>query len=124
MKCLFLLLFVSLFFNCAFATRNQLSLKVAGEDVAGYHVDIYNSHQKLVTNTEEFSLQLFNNDLSTVANIPQWKGQKWSGNKNSITLKRDAYVKEFDANLSVNVNYQVVNSNIIKKTIGLFFALA
>jgi len=28
-----------------------------------------------VTNTEEFSLQLFNLDLSTVANMQQWKGQ-------------------------------------------------
>jgi len=114
------LLIVSFFFNCAFATSNQLSLKVAGDDVAGYHVDIYNTFQLLVSNTEEFSLQLFNNDLSTVANIRQWKGQKWSGNKSSITLKRDAYIKEFDANLSISVTYQVVNANIIKKTIELF----
>ncbi len=35
----------------------------------------------LVTNTEEFSLQLFNLDLSTVANIPQWTGQEWTGNE-------------------------------------------
>jgi len=114
------LLIVSFFFNCAFATSNQLSLKVAGDDVAGYHVDIYNTLQLLVSNKEEFSLQLFNNDLSTVANIRQWKGQKWSGNKSSITLKRDAYIKEFDANLSISVTYQVVNANIIKKTIELF----
>ncbi len=114
------MLIVSFFFNCAFATSNQLSLKVAGDDVAGYHVNIYNTFQLLVSNTEEFSLQLFNNDLSTVANIRQWKGQKWSGNKSSITLKRDAYIKEFDANLSISVTYQVVNANIIKKTIELF----
>ena len=114
------MLIVSFFFNCAFATSNQLSLKVAGDDVAGYHVDIYNTLQLLVSNKEEFSLQLFNNDLSTVANIRQWKGQKWSGNKSSITLKRDAYIKEFDANLSISVTYQVVNANIIKKTIELF----
>ncbi len=63
---------------------------------------------------------MFNLDLSTVANMQQWKGQKWSGNEKSITLKRDSYVKEFDANLSVNVTYQVVSSNIIKKTIELF----
>jgi len=106
--------------NCPFAISQQLSLKVSGDDQAGFHVDIYNGDQLVVTNTEEFSLQMFNLDLSTVANIQQWKGQKWSGNEKSITLKRDSYVKEFDANLSVNVTYQVVSSNIIKKTIELF----
>ena len=106
--------------NYSFAIGQQLSLKVTGNDQTGFHVDIYNGNQLVVTNTEEFSLQMFNLDLSTVANIQQWKGQKWTGNDKSITLTRDSYVKEFDANLSVNVTYQVVNSNIIKKTIELF----
>src|SRR5450759_2050377 len=112
--CLFILL------NYPFAFSQQLSLKVAGDDQAGFHVDIYNGNQLVVTNTEEFSLQMFNLDLSTVANMQQWKGQKWSGNEKSITLTRDSYVKEFDANLSVSVTYLMVNANIIKKTIELF----
>src|SRR5665647_1789991 len=114
--------FLSLFtlLNYSVAISQQLSLKVAGDDQAGFHVDIYNDNQLVITNTEEFSLQMFNLDLSSVANMQQWKGQKWTGNEKSITLKRDSYVKEFDANLSVNVTYQVVSSNIIKKTIELF----
>jgi hypothetical protein len=112
--CLFTLL------NFSSAIGQQLSLKVAGDDQAGFHVDIYNGNQLVVINTEEFSLQMFNLDLSTTANIQQWKGKKWTGNEKNITLIRESYVKEFDANLSVNVTYQVVNSNIIKKTIELF----
>jgi len=111
--CLFTLL------NYSFAISQQLSLKVAGDDLAGFHVDIYNGNQLVVTNTEEFSLQMFNLDLSTVANM-QWNGQKWTGNERSITLQRDSYVKEFDANLFVTVTYQVVNDNMIKKTVELF----
>lgn len=112
--CLFIVL------RNSFAFGQQLSLKVAGNDQSGYHVEIYNGNHLVVTNTEELSLQLYNHDLSTVAAMEQWKGQKWTGNEKSITLKRDSYVKEFDANLSVSVTYQVVNSNIIKKTIELF----
>ena len=97
----------------------QLLLKIAGDDQDGYRVDIYNNNQLLVTSTEEFSLQLFNLDLSTVAAIQQWKGQEWSGNEKSITLKRDSYIKEFDANLSVSVTYKVINSNLIEKTVEL-----
>jgi hypothetical protein len=106
--------------NYSSAFSQQLSLKIAGDDLAGYHVDIYNGDQLVVTNTEEFSLQMFNLDLSTVANIHQWKGQEWTGNEKSIVIKRDSYIKEFDADLSVSVTYQVVSSNIIKKTIELF----
>ena len=102
------------------AVGQSLSLKVAGDDRAGYHVDIYQNNQLLVTNIAELSLQLFNQDLSTVANLPQWTGQKWSGNDKRITLQRDEYVKDFDANLSVTVTYEVVNSNVVKKTIELF----
>src|SRR5450756_1543972 len=78
--CLFTLL------NYSYAISQQLSLKVAGDDQAGFHVDIYNGNQLVVTNTEEFSLQMFNLDLSTEANMEQWKGQKWSGNEKSLSL--------------------------------------
>jgi hypothetical protein len=113
----FLFLFTILNYSSAFS--QQLSLKVAGDKVAGFHVDIYNDDKLVVTNTEEFSLQLFNLDMSTVEKMPQWTGLEWTGNEKSITLKRDSYVKEFDANLSVAITYQVVNANIVKKTIEL-----
>jgi len=108
------------FINYSFVYGQQLSLKVVGDTAAGFHVDIYNGDQLLVTNTEEFSLQLYNLDLSTVASIHQWTGDEWSGNEKKITLKRDSYIKDFDANMSVSVTYQVVNANIVKKTIELF----
>jgi len=114
-----LLLCLFSFLNYSSAFSQPLTLNVAGDGQSGYHVDIYNKSQLLVTNTEECSLQLFNSDLSTVANIKQWKGSSWTGDEQHITLKRDAYIKEFDANLSVSVSYQVVNANIVKKTIAL-----
>ena len=106
-------------FNASSATSQSLSLSVAGDGLAGFHVDIYNGPQKLLTNTEEFSLQLFNLDLSTEA-IMEWTGESWSGNEKRITLKRETYIKEFDANLSVNVTYEVINDHVVKKTVELF----
>ena len=99
----------------------QLKLKVAGNEAIGFYVEIYNGNKLVLNNTEEFSLQLFNYDLSTNSNI-KWSGQKWTGNDTAITLFRDSYIKDFDANLSISVSYQVVNSNIIKKKVEMFQA--
>ncbi|MFA6403346.1 MAG: hypothetical protein WCX31_17240 [Salinivirgaceae bacterium] len=117
---------LSIFSLClvAFLIQNQafsqkLSLKIAGDSTSGFHVYIYNYDSRIVTDSEEFSLQLFNLDLSTEAIIPHWMGNEWTGNENGIRLKRDSYIQEFDANLSVTVTYQVINANIIKKTVEL-----
>ena len=100
------------------ALSQQLSLKAVGNDQTGFHVDIYDGAKLLVTNSEEFSLQLYNHDLSTNANL-LLNGQKWTGNENAITLTSDYYIKEFDSNMSVSVTYEVVNANLVKKTIDL-----
>ncbi len=117
---------LSVFFFCLLTFTSypsvfsqSLSLKVVGDAQAGYHVDIYYGGELVVNNTEEFSLELFNLDLSTEATV-QWTGQTWSGDDKSITLKSDVYLKEFDANLSVSVTYEVFNDHVIKKTIELF----
>lgn len=115
---------ITVFFLCLFSLLSgssfsqQLSLKVAGDDQTGFHVDIYDGTKLIVTNSEEFTLQLFNHDLSTNVNL-QLNGQKWNGNEKAITLKSDYYITEFDANLSVAINYEVINANLVKKTVEL-----
>jgi len=115
-----IIIFLFAVLNHSVLYSQELSLKITGDDKAGYHVDIYNGDKLVVTNNEEFSLQMYNLDMSTNANIPHWTGEKWSGNEKSITLKRDSYILEFDANISITVTYDVVNGNIIKKTVDLF----
>ena len=66
-------------FHTAAAFGQGVSLKIAGSSTTGFHVAIYYGAKLVVTNTEEFSLELFNNDLSTVATI-QFTGQTWTGN--------------------------------------------
>ncbi len=113
------LLFLFSLIICSGCFAQKLFLKIAGDALAGFRVEIYNDDKLLVTNTEEFSLQLYNLDMSTFANITHWTGKEWSGNEKNITLKRDSYIQEFDANLTVEVTYLVVNANVIKKTIEL-----
>ena len=97
-----------------------LHLKATGDNQNGFHVEIYSGDQLLVTNTEEFSIRFYNTDASTTAFIPAWKGEKWTGNDTSLTFTRNSYLPEFDANLSVSVHYEIVNRNVVKKTIRLF----
>jgi hypothetical protein len=107
----FFIPFLCALFNCPVVKAQHLHLKVAGDKQNGFRVDIYSGNQMLLTNTE---------DLSTVANMDQWKGQSWTGDEKKIILQRDSYINEFDANLSVTVSYEVMSYNIIKKTIELF----
>lgn len=101
------------------AWSQNINLRVVGDDVQGYTVDIYNGNQLLVKNTEEFSLRMANLDLSETASIAEWKGSKWTGDGNTIRLTRDSYVSEFDLNVSIAVTYQVINKNMVKKSIDL-----
>ncbi|HSD06894.1 hypothetical protein [Flavobacterium sp.] len=83
-------------------------------------VEIYNGTQLLLKNTEEFSLQLTNTDFSEKAKIVGWKGEKWTGDEKNISLTRNTYVSELDLNVSITVSYQVINQNIVKKSIDIF----
>ncbi|WP_395051316.1 hypothetical protein [Flavobacterium sp.] len=113
---------ILLFFFCLFGTAawsQDINLKVVGDDAHGYTVEIYNGSKLLVKNTEEFSLRMANSDLSETAAITAWKGAKWTGKGNNISLTRHTYVSEFDLNVSITVTYQVINKNVVKKSIDL-----
>ena len=98
----------------------NINLKVVGNTAQGFSVDIYNDNQLLVHNSEEFSLKVVNLDLSETTEIPAWKGSEWTGNENLVKLSRETYLSDFDLNLLITVTYEVVNSNVIKKSIDLF----
>lgn len=98
----------------------QLHLKVVGDSLSGFHVNIYEGDNLLVTNKGEFSLELYNLDQSVRTDIDFWKGIKWSGNDSLITVEGISNIPSLDANLTIHVTYQIVNRHVIKKTISLF----
>jgi hypothetical protein len=98
----------------------NLNLKVTGDNEQGYTVDIYSGVQLLIQNTEELSLRIANTDLSEIIEIPAWKGSAWTGDENIVHLSKETYISELDLNLAVNVTYEVINQDIIKKSVDLF----
>ena len=102
------------------SSSQNINLKVVGDDIQGYHVAIYNGNQLLVKNTEEFSLEMANFDLSEKVTIAGWKGAKWKAEGKMVQLTRDSYISELDLNISITVTYEVVNNNVVKKSIDLF----
>jgi hypothetical protein len=106
--------------NISVVYSQKLIPKLVGDETMGFRVELYKGNHLLVSNTEEFSLRLSNLDLSTTADLPHWTGEKWSGGEEKITLSRDLYIPEFDANLSASVTYEVINDHLLKKTVELF----
>ncbi|WP_339916955.1 hypothetical protein [Yeosuana marina] len=98
----------------------NVNLKVVGNTESGFYVDIYSGNQLLIHNTEEFKLKVTNLDLSEITEINDWKGSKWTGNETTVKLSKDTYLSDFDLNLSITVTYEIVNSNVVKKSIDLF----
>ena len=98
----------------------DLNLKVVGTAEQGFNVDVYNDSKLLVHNSEEFNLQVANLDLSETLEIAHWKGSEWTGNETFVKLSKETYLSDFDLNLMVTVTYQVINKNVIKKSIDLF----
>lgn len=115
----FLLFFFAVFCFSPVLISQQLQLRIAGDTLKGFRVEIFDNENLVVTNTEAFSIQFFNTDGSTTAHI-NWKGKQYIGNDSLITLTSDSYLPEFDANLSVSVRYEIINNHVIKKTINLF----
>ena len=69
------------------ALSQDINLKVVGDDANGYNVDIYNGNLLIVKNTEEFSLQMANLDLSETAAIVGWKASKWRWKDDSVNQR-------------------------------------
>lgn len=113
-------IFLLFFFFGVSMFSQEINLKVVGNTEQGYSVDIYNGNQLLVHNSEEFSLKVANLDLSETTEIGAWKGDEWTGNENLITLSKETYLSDFDLNLLITVTYEVINKNVVKKTVDLF----
>ena len=113
--------FVLIFFFLGGIIWSQnLSLKSLGNITDGFTVGIYNNKELLLNNTEEFNLRLANTDLSERIAMPGWTGAKHTGDAKNITLTRESFIPALDLNLTVTVNYQIINEHAVKKTIDLF----
>ena len=97
-----------------------LNLKVSGDKESGYYMDILNGEDLLLHNKGEFSLNLSNLDLSVKDKIENFKATSYAETEKGFRLQKDIYLERFDSNLRVEVIYEKVTPNLIKKTVKLF----
>ncbi|MEO5788255.1 hypothetical protein, partial [Gelidibacter sp.] len=114
------ILYLLFCFATTIGWSQNINLKVIGNAKEGYYVAIYNGEQLLLQNTEEFKLKVANLDLSETTELNKWKGSEWTGNDSIVKLSRATYLADFDLDVSITVTYEIVNSNIVKKSIDLF----
>ena len=103
-----------------FGWSQNMNLKVVGNAEQGFNVNIYNGAKLLIHNTEELNLKVANLDFSETTEINDWKGSEWEGNETFVKLSKETYLSDFDLNLLISVTYEIINSNVVKKSIDLF----
>lgn len=112
--------FLLIFFISSLGVAQDLHWKVSGTKDSGFFVKIFDGDEVLLDGAGEFSLKMSNLDLSVQDEIKDFKAATYEELENEIKLQDDIYLEEFDSNLSIEVTYKKVNSQLIKKTVRLF----
>lgn len=114
------LLVVLVFLNPFYSFSQNLNLKVSGDKDSGFFVSVLDGDECLVAGDGEFSLKLSNLDLSVQDEISNFKAATYSKWENGVSLQKNIYLEKFDSNISVEVKYEKINPQLIKKTVKLF----
>ncbi|TBW28119.1 hypothetical protein EZJ28_09875 [Gramella sp. KN1008] len=102
------------------AIAQKLNLQVSGDEQNGYSVNVLNGEELLLSSEGEFTLSLSNLDLSVQQELRDFRAASFKNTATGISLYKDIYLEQYDSNLSVEVNYEQLSSNLIKKTVRLF----
>ncbi|HEY9183885.1 MAG TPA: hypothetical protein VIM94_01015 [Salegentibacter sp.] len=94
----------------------ELGLAVRGNEENGYFVQILNESEELIDSPGEFSLNLSNLDRSVRSSLENWKAASYKETEKGVVLERAHYLKDFDANLYLEVEYERVSATLIRKT--------
>lgn len=98
----------------------DLNWKISGSSETGFFVNIYDGAELVVAGDGEFSLKLSNLDLSVQDEIRNFKGETYSELENEVRLQKNIYLEKFDSNISIEVRYERISPQLIKKTVELF----
>ncbi|MBI9066763.1 MAG: hypothetical protein JEZ09_05680 [Salinivirgaceae bacterium] len=97
------------------------SLQLFGNETSGYGVNLIWNDKTVSCNegSGEFSLIIENADRSFSDTIHNWKASSAIQNKDGIKLSGQYYLKTLMTFITVEVDYYMVNANVIKKEISL-----
>lgn len=96
-------------------------MELRGNTDEGYFIDIMYGMKKVATNTinGEFNLIIENADRSISDSIFNWKAGHAEEYKNRIKLSGKSYLNKFMTQVSIEIDYSIVNDHVIKKVISL-----
>jgi hypothetical protein len=109
-------------FSCmSLSAANQLQLKVMGDSISGFYVDVYYGSIPVSTQekTGELNLIVENEDYSIREYVNNWKATKATQQGNAITLSGVAKLPKLEADLHISVIYEIVNNQVVEKRIEL-----
>jgi hypothetical protein len=101
-----------------------VSLKASGDAQRGYGVSILYRGHTIARHHQsgELSAVFQNSEHSLEDRVEDWKAESWSGDRTRITLAGEMQLKSLRTSVSVEVRYEVLPSQVVKKTIQLYQA--
>jgi hypothetical protein len=99
----------------------SVSLQVTGDSQSGYGVKIFYMNKVIARHNRggEFSAVFQNSERSLEDRIDDWKATSWKGDGTQITFTGQMELPNMRTTVFADVHYEVVNLNVIKKTIQL-----
>jgi hypothetical protein len=97
-----------------------VSLEVTGDDQRGYGVAIlYRGHSIAQHHQGEISAIFQNSERSLEDRVDDWKATSWSGDRTQVTLIGEMRLTNLRTTVSIEIRYEVLPSQVVKKTIQL-----
>lgn len=106
---------------CVQGFADEMKLHVLGNKNQGYYVNIYYGSQLIMEQGKAGELDLYfdNEDYSVRETLKGWKATSVEQSERKVVLSGNVYLKKLEADLSVNVIYEVVSSQLVSKRIEL-----
>ena len=114
--CIFFFLFIF-----SFLSAGELNLKLRGDSIKGFYVDVFYGTIQVSTQEEsgELNLLVENEDYSIRETVTNWKSTSAVQHGNDITLSGVARLPKLEADVSIKVTYEIVNKQVVEKRIDL-----
>jgi hypothetical protein len=98
-----------------------VTLHVTGDAKQGFGITILYRGQAIARHQQggEFSAVFQNSERSLEDRTNDWKATAWTGNQTRVTLSGETQLKNLRTTVFIEVSYEVLPSQVVKKTIQL-----
>lgn len=99
---------------------SEVTLKVSGDSARGFGVSVLFRGSPVTSEASgELSAVFQNGERSLEDRVDKWKATSWKGGDSAVTLKGKAHLTRLDATVFIEVAYDIVAHNIVRKRIRM-----